>query len=119
VNIADATPGFKCHLKVAFRLSSSSIDEVSLRVLGSSRLEASSMDPFKCQTSTATPAEPGGLSLTLERPGAGGGRGRSRRGFPDKTWKARAAVDVCRYGMFQGGCQTARLTVRAPIEQPT
>jgi hypothetical protein len=24
------------------------------------------MDPLKCQTSTATPAEPGGLSLTLE-----------------------------------------------------
>jgi hypothetical protein len=23
------------------------------------------MDPLKCQTSTATPAEPGGLSLTL------------------------------------------------------
>jgi hypothetical protein len=35
-------------------------------VLGGSRLEASSMDPLKCQTSTATPAEPGGLSLTLE-----------------------------------------------------
>src|SRR2546428_14049568 len=51
---------------VWLRLSSSSIDEVSFRVLGGSRSEASSMDPLKCQTSTATPAEPGGLSLTLE-----------------------------------------------------
>src|SRR6266508_6608091 len=50
---------------VWLRLSSSSIDEVSFRVLGGSRSEASSMDPLKCQTSTATPAEPGGLSLTL------------------------------------------------------
>jgi hypothetical protein len=50
---------------VWLRLSSSSIDEVSSRVFGGSRLEASSMDPLKCQTSTATPAEPGGLSLTL------------------------------------------------------
>ena len=49
------------------RLSSSSIDEVSFRVLGRSRLEASSVDPLKCQTTTATPAEPGGLSLTLVR----------------------------------------------------
>src|SRR6266540_2600826 len=53
---------------VWLRLSSSSIDEVSFRVLGGSRSEASSMDPLKCQTSTANPAEPGGLSLTLERP---------------------------------------------------
>jgi REP element-mobilizing transposase RayT len=44
---------------VWLRLSSSSIDEVSSRVLGGSRLKASSMDPLKCQTSTATPAEPG------------------------------------------------------------
>src|SRR5438445_4276325 len=53
---------------VWLRLSSSSIDEVSFRVLGGSRSEASSMDPLKCQTSTATPAEPGGLSLTLASP---------------------------------------------------
>src|SRR6266545_5831570 len=50
---------------VWLRLSSSSIDEVSFRVLGGSRSEASSMDPLKCQIPTATPAEPGGLSLTL------------------------------------------------------
>src|SRR5215470_12890500 len=36
------------------------------RVLGGARSEASSVDPLKCQTATASPAEPGGLSLTLE-----------------------------------------------------
>jgi hypothetical protein len=45
--------------------SGSSIDEVSVRALGGSRLETSSMDFLKCQTATATPAEPGGLPLTL------------------------------------------------------
>jgi hypothetical protein len=39
-----------------------SIDEVSSRVLGGSRLEASSMDPLKCQTSTATRQSRGSLA---------------------------------------------------------
>ena len=45
-----------------------SIDDVSVRALGGSFVETSPMDFLKCQTSTATPAEPGGLPLTLGDP---------------------------------------------------
>src|SRR6516225_108705 len=40
----------------------------SVRALGGSRFEVSSMDPLKCQTSTATPAEPGGLPYWASGP---------------------------------------------------
>ncbi|HTT24340.1 MAG TPA: hypothetical protein VMG82_35780, partial [Candidatus Sulfotelmatobacter sp.] len=37
------------------------------RVLGGSRLGVSAMDSGICQTSTASPAEPGGLPFVLEQ----------------------------------------------------
>src|SRR5204863_8588983 len=45
---------------VWFRLSYSSIGD-PFRVLGGSRKGASSIDPRNCQTSDASPAQPGGL----------------------------------------------------------
>jgi hypothetical protein len=52
---------------VWLRLSISSIVEMPSRLLGGSRWGVSSMDPCICQTSTASPAEPGAPGCTRLR----------------------------------------------------
>src|SRR5450631_64520 len=61
-NVIFAVPGCRAQtFKLVHRDS-------SFRVLGGSRLEVSTVDnPLKSQTSTASPAEPGGLFLQLDR----------------------------------------------------
>src|SRR5258708_11016419 len=49
------------------KLSYSSIRILLVRVLGGSRRRVSWMDPLKCQTATASPAEPGELPIGLVR----------------------------------------------------
>jgi hypothetical protein len=52
------------------------------------------------------------------RPGAVGfASGRATPGLPDKTWKARAAFNACRYGMFRsdpGSLEAAEFAQHLP-----